>query len=59
MVNQKDIAKKAGVSTATVSAVIRKNKFVSEELKKKVMDAIDEFGYRPNYCNCSTGLQDW
>ncbi len=48
MVNQRDVAKRAGVSSATVSAVINKNKFVSEDLKKKVVDAINELNYQPN-----------
>jgi DNA-binding LacI/PurR family transcriptional regulator len=48
MVTIKDVAKKANVSIATVSAVINNNKFVSEELKRKVEEAIEELGYRPN-----------
>lgn len=48
MVTQKDVAKKAGVSSATVSAVVNKNKFVSEDLKKKVIKNIKELNYEPN-----------
>ncbi|KHD84496.1 LacI family DNA-binding transcriptional regulator [Heyndrickxia ginsengihumi] len=48
MVTIKDVAKKANVSIATVSAVINGNKFVSEELKKRVEAAIKDMGYRPN-----------
>jgi DNA-binding LacI/PurR family transcriptional regulator len=44
----KDVAKKANVSIATVSAVVNKTKFVSEDLKARVEKAIDELGYRPN-----------
>ena len=48
MINQKDVAKLAKVSTATVSAVINKNKFVSEELSKRINEAINILGYTPN-----------
>ncbi len=44
----KDVAKKAGVSISTVSRVVNDSKPVSPELKKKVMDVIEELGYRPN-----------
>jgi LacI family transcriptional regulator len=45
LVNQRDVAKKAGVSSATVSAVINNNKFVSKRLKEKVLKAIEELNY--------------
>jgi LacI family transcriptional regulator len=48
MVTIKDVAKKAKVSIATVSAVINSNKFVSDELKERVEFAVKELGYRPN-----------
>jgi len=48
MINQKDVAKKAGVSSATVSAVLNQNKFVSENLKSKVLKAIEDLEYEPN-----------
>jgi len=44
----KDIAKKAGVSIATVSHVINKTRFVSDELKEKVYEAMEEADYHPN-----------
>jgi len=44
----KDVAREAGVSISTVSSVINKNKFVSEEREKRVLDAIKELKYRPN-----------
>lgn len=47
MATIKDIAKKAGVSVATVSYVIN-NRPVSEERKKKVLKAIEELNYVPN-----------
>lgn len=43
----KDVAKKADVSIATVSRVINDGK-VSENRKKKVLDAIKELDYVPN-----------
>jgi len=48
MVNQKDVAKKARVSSATVSAVINQNKFVSENFKNRVLEAIEELDYEPD-----------
>ena len=44
----KDIAKEAGVSTATVSHVINKTKFVSDDTRVKVQKAIKKFNYHPN-----------
>lgn len=45
----KDVAKYAGVSTATVSRVINKTKYpVSEKNRKKVEDAVKKLGYQPN-----------
>ena len=43
-----DIAKKAGVSVATVSRVINGSKSVSKQSHKKVMDVINEEKYVPN-----------
>jgi DNA-binding LacI/PurR family transcriptional regulator len=44
----KDIARLAGVSTATVSHVINKTRFVSDETKSRVLTAIEKVGYTPN-----------
>jgi LacI family transcriptional regulator len=44
----KDIANRAGVSTATVSYVINGTRFVSPELRERVMSAVIELDYRPN-----------
>jgi len=44
----KDIARKAGVSTATVSYVINKTRHVSPERTKRVMDVLEETGYQPD-----------
>jgi DNA-binding LacI/PurR family transcriptional regulator len=43
-----DVAKHAGVSVATVSNVITGNKYVSDEIKKKVNASIEELGYVVN-----------
>lgn len=44
----KDVARKAGVSVTTVSRVLNQEKYVSDELKKKVMAAIEELDYSPS-----------
>ena len=41
----KDIAKKAGVSTSTVSRVINDHYSISDETKKRVRDIMNELGY--------------
>lgn len=43
-----DVARAAGVSTATVSRVINGNSKVAQEISIKVHRAIDELGYRPS-----------
>ena len=43
-----DVAKHAGVSTATVSHVINNTRFVTEETRKKVLDSIRLLDYTPN-----------
>ncbi|PWM51754.1 MAG: hypothetical protein DBX39_01375 [Bacillota bacterium] len=48
MVTKRDVAVKAGVSTATVSRVISGQGYVSGEAEKKVLRAIDELKYIPN-----------
>ncbi|MFJ5624419.1 LacI family DNA-binding transcriptional regulator [Peribacillus loiseleuriae] len=44
----KDVAKKAGVSIATVSRVLNNQPGFSEKTKKKVQHVIEELGYEPN-----------
>lgn len=44
----KDVAKKAGVSISTVSRVINNSKPVSSEIRQKVLQVIEELGYKPN-----------
>ena len=43
-----DVARLAGVSTATVSHTINNTRYVSEETKEKVYQAIAELGYTPD-----------
>ncbi len=44
----KDIAKRAGVSIATVSYVINNTRHVSDELKKRIITVMEEVDYQPN-----------
>ena len=44
----KDVARHANVSIATVSHVLNKTRFVSEELTARVNEAIKELGFYPN-----------
>lgn len=48
MATIKDVAKKAGVSVATVSRVINNGDAVKEGTKKLVLSAISELNYSPN-----------
>ena len=43
-----DVARLAGVSTATVSHTINQTRYVSEETRDKVYAAIRELGYTPD-----------
>ena len=47
-VSLKDIAKRAGVSLATVSNVVNGYRPVGEQTRLRVQQAIDELGYTPN-----------
>jgi LacI family transcriptional regulator len=44
----KDVARKAGVSIATVSYVINRSRYVSPDLTERVMKAIEDVGYYPD-----------
>jgi len=44
----KDVAHAAGVSTQTVSRVMNKFSYVSEETRQRVEAVVDELGYRPS-----------
>lgn len=61
IVSLKDIAKRAGVSLATVSNVVNGYRPVSEQTRQRVQQAIDELGYTPNLSarhlrNARTGI---
>lgn len=43
-----DVAREAGVSMATVSRVVNNNPNVKPQTRKKVFEAIERLGYRPN-----------
>lgn len=43
-----DVARRAGVSTSTVSHVVNGTRFVSDELRERVMQAMRELQYIPN-----------
>lgn len=46
--NQEDVARHAGVSRATVSAVINNTRYVSPEIRERVRDAMTALAYEPN-----------
>ncbi|MFD0490795.1 LacI family DNA-binding transcriptional regulator [Saccharopolyspora spinosporotrichia] len=48
MATMADVARMAGVSTATVSHVINGTRTVREETRRVVQDAIESTGYSPN-----------
>lgn len=48
MATMKDIARLAGVSTSTVSHVINKTRFVSDEIAERVNQAAQELNYAPS-----------
>ncbi len=49
MVKITDVAKKAKVAKSTVSNVLTGKKFVSEQLRQKVLDACKELDFQPNF----------
>ena len=49
MVTIRDVAIKAEVSIATVSRVVNGNRPVQPEIRDRVLKAIEELDYRPNY----------
>lgn len=48
MTKMTDVAKLAKVSPATVSRVLSNSPYVSEKTRRKVLDAIEQLGYKPN-----------
>ena len=53
----KDVAKVAGVSTATVSRVLANHVRVKEETRQKVLEAVEKLNYRPNLIARSLRVQ--
>ena len=51
-----DISEKAGVSIATVSRVLNGSANVSEKTRKKVLDVMEKYEYRPNAFARGLGL---
>lgn len=49
MVGIKDVARAAGVSSATVSRVLTDKPHVSEALRQRVLQAAQELGYQPDH----------
>lgn len=48
-VSIKDVAKLAGVSVSTVSRVLNNGSYVSLEKRQRIMSAVEELNFRPNY----------
>ncbi|THF73403.1 LacI family DNA-binding transcriptional regulator [Cohnella fermenti] len=44
----KQVAREAGISTATVSRVLNDSGYVSDEIKKRVLEAVAKLNYRPS-----------
>jgi LacI family transcriptional regulator len=44
----KDVARLAGVSTSTVSHVFNNNRFVSDKVRSKVLEAVEQLNYAPS-----------
>ena len=57
MTSIKDVAKAAGVSTATVSRVIANNAPIKAETRERVLEAISQLNYRPNLIARSLRVQ--
>ena len=56
----RDVAKRAGVSTATVSRVLNKTHYISAETSQRVMEVVNQLQYRKNVHarRLSTGSSD-
>ena len=48
MTTVQDVARKAGVSRATVSRVVSNRGYVSADARARVLQAVDELHYVPN-----------
>lgn len=47
-ITMRDVAERAGVSAATVSHVLNNTRFVTDETRQRVMQTIEQMGYRPD-----------
>lgn len=47
-ISQADIAKHVGVSASTVSRVLKNDPRITDAVRKKILDAAQELGYRPD-----------
>lgn len=57
MLTMREIAKKSGVSVATVSRYINNNGYVGEETKRKIQSIIDKYEFTPNLVAKSLSTQ--
>ena len=56
--NIKEIARRAGVSSATISRVLNNSGYVKEETRQKVLRALEEYNYVPSAIARSLSIQD-
>lgn len=56
--NIKEIARRAGVSSATISRVLNNSGYVKEETRQKVLRAVEEYNYVPSAIARSLSIQD-
>ena len=56
--NIKEIARRAGVSSATIFRVLNNSGYVKEETRQKVLRAVEEYNYVPSAIARSLSIQD-
>ena len=56
--NIKELAKRVGVSSATVSRVLNNSGYVKEETRKRVLEAVEEYNYGPNAIARNLSIND-